>query len=408
MTEIKIPKIELIPIGDLKTDGNNPNKMTPQQEEALEKSMLRYGVLKPAITNKNLLIADGEHGVKIAKRLGLKEYPTLRLDVDEVDRRMLRQIMNKLHGEHLPELDEAEFKFFLEQGRGEELQDLIGFNDKKLVQFFATVEKDLPGEDDLDIEGALEKPKYEVKTGDVWKLGEHKLICGDCTDEQYVTKLMFDELADMVFTDPPYGVDYASKNDFLNSIDKGNRIQTPMENDAIEDYNKFSGSWLQVMKYHLAIKNSVYICTSYSKLFDLLEQFKQKEFYFSQLLVWVKNNHVLGRSDYANKHELILYGWLGKHEYYGNFDTTVWEIDRPLKSELHPTMKPIELCSRAIKNSSKPREIVLDLFGGSGSTLIACEELDRKCRMMEIDPKYCSVIIERWEKLTEQKGEKLE
>lgn len=404
--EVKIPQVEYVDINLLKSDGKNPNKMSVKQEDALEKSMRQFGVFKPAVTNKNYVLADGEHGVKIARdRLGLKTYPVIRLDLDEVDRRILRQIANKLHGEHLPELDNEEFKFILENDRFEDFQDLLGERDLKLVQFLASVEKEGLGEDSLNIEESLAAPKYEVKRGQLWKLGDHLLLCGDSTNPVDVKRLMGEEKADMVFTDPPYGVDYSSKNEFLNESDGGKRSVEPIENDAIEDYASFFGDALKCLKPYLAEKNSFYLTISDQKLSELLAALRGLEFKFSQLLVWVKNNHVLGRQDYANKHELIVYGWLGTHKFYGGFDTTVWEVDKPVSSKLHPTMKPIELMEKAIKNSSEAGMIVLDVFGGSGSTLIACEKLNRKCRMMEIAPTYISVIIERWEKVTGKTAE---
>lgn len=212
----------------------------------------------------------------------------------------------------------------------------------------------------------------------------------------------------MVFTDPPYGVDYAEKNRYLNGISFANRSEIPVLNDDITDYQLFFTSFLNAFKTHLSDYNTFYISMSGKTLICLLLALNECEYKMAQIIVWAKNNHVLGRSDYANKHELIVYGWLNHHKFYGQFDTTVWEIDKPLKSELHPTMKPIELIEKGILNSSLPNMNVLDGFGGSGSTLIACEKTDRNCFMMELDPIYCSVIIERWEEYTGQKAVKAE
>lgn len=256
-------------------------------------------------------------------------------------------------------------------------------------------------EDGFDVDKAVEDAKEPIcKLGDIWQLGKHRIMCGDSTKREDVEKLMDGKKADMVFTDPPYGVDYSEKNTFLNAIAPGNRIQTPIENDNIEDYNLFYGGFLKHFREILNDYNSFYITISGQKLLQLLEELKKLEYKTSQILVWCKNNHVLGRQDYANKHELITYGWVGKHKFYGGFQTTIWEVDKPLKSDLHPTMKPIELCSRAINNSSKNGMIVLDLFLGSGSTLIACEQLNRICYGMEIDSLYVSVILDRWSKFT--------
>ena len=260
-------------------------------------------------------------------------------------------------------------------------------------------------EDDFDAENELNLiENAKSKIGDIYKLGEHRLMCGDCTKREDVELLMDGKKADMVFTDPPYGVDYSEKNTFLNAIAKGNRIQTPIKNDNIEDYNLFYNGFLKHFKNILNDFNSFYITISGQNLLQLLEELKKLEYKISQILVWCKNNHVLGRQDYSNKHELIIYGWIGKHKFYGGFQTTIWEIDKPLKSDLHPTMKPISLISRAINNSSKINDLILDVFGGSGSTLIASEQLNRKCYMMEIEPKYVDLIIKRWENYTQKKA----
>lgn len=408
MAEIKIPEIEIVDFKKLKVDGNNPNIMSGSQRMALSKSMQKYGFLLPIITNIDYLIADGQHRMEIGLEQGMTKGPVIRLQIKEIDRRMLRQVLNKLHGQHDADLDKEEFKYFLDNDSMNDFLELIGDDDKKMVQFLASIDKEGLGEDDLDVDAALEKPKYDVKLGDTWQLGEHRLMCGDCTIQKNVLKLMGQETVDMVFIDPPYGVDYSSKNKFLNSNDGGNRNETPIENDAIENYEAFFTNIFDIIGPFLTETNSIYISMSYKRLKDLFNAMEKKDITFSQLLVWVKNNHVLGRSDYANKHELLVYCWFGKHKFYGNFDTTVWEIDKPLKNKLHPTMKPIELMEKALKNSSLKNHIILDTFGGSGSTLIACEKLDRKCRMMEIDPKYCSVIIERWEKITNKKAIKLQ
>jgi len=240
------------------------------------------------------------------------------------------------------------------------------------------------------------------------------LMCGDSTKKEDVGILLNEKKINMLLTDPPYGVNYSSKNEFLNKLDKGNRIQESIKNDALSP-DEIQKLWINSFTnaFHSMNDGSAYYINAMQGgdllLLLLLLSIKESGLNLKQSLVWAKNNHVLGRSDYNYKHELILYGWKeGKaHEFYSKFDTTLWEIDKPLKNDLHPTMKPIELLSKAISNSSKEEEHILDLFGGSGSTLIACEQLNRKCFMMEIDPIYCSVIIERWEKLTGQKAEKI-
>lgn len=250
----------------------------------------------------------------------------------------------------------------------------------------------------------------EVKEGDLFQLGNHRLLCGDCTIKENIDLLMDGKKVDMVFTDPPYNVDYSSKNQFLNSIDKSNSIQREIKNDKMSDDNFYS-FLLQVfnnIKNILNTYNSYYICCgSFIDIF--IQALKENKFVYTNLIIWNKNNSVLGRSDYNYKHESILYGWKDRHRFYSNgfFKTTVWDIAKPLKNDLHPTMKPIGLMVNAILNSSLENMIVYDCFLGSGSTLIACEHTNRICYGMEIEPHYCSVIINRWQKYTNKKAIKI-
>ena len=247
-----------------------------------------------------------------------------------------------------------------------------------------------------------------TKKGDIWLLGEHRLMCGDSTVIADVEKLMNGEKADMVFTDPPYGVKYTEKNEYLNSLGKGHRLTKAIEGDSqtpdelhsfLADVfkNIFSCSGDKVSYYITAPQGGQLLLVYFLAL-------KESGFALKHMLIWNKNNHVLGRCDYHYKHEPILYGWKekGTHVFYGGGQckTTVWDFPKPQKNDLHPTMKPVALVSEALLNSSQSNDIVLDLFGGSGTTLIACEQLSRKARLMEIDPHYCDVIITRWETLT--------
>ena len=231
-------------------------------------------------------------------------------------------------------------------------------------------------------------------------------MCGDSTSAEDVARLMGGEKADMVFTDPPYNVNYADKNSFLNEADKGNRIQEDIENDHYSDDNE-CGEKLWKPAFSNCYENAKDKCSIYvtmpqggTHMMMMMMMIKESGWQVKHELIWVKNNHVLGRVDYYYKHEPILYGWKKGHKWYGKgkFDKSVWEIDKPLKSDLHPTMKPIELIENALLNSSNKNDLILDLFGGSGSTLIASEKNGRKARLMEIEPKYCDVIRRRYTK----------
>ena len=251
--------------------------------------------------------------------------------------------------------------------------------------------------------------------GDVWELGQHRLMCGDSIDLDQVKTLMGGAKADMVFTDPPYGVSYTDKNEVLNSLDGGKRKTKAIENDALPA-KEMAGFWA-------AAFNNLAACTKERMVYyitapqggDLLlllqSAIEDGPLALKHMLIWNKNNHVLGRCDYNYKHEPIIYGWKkkGTHTFYGKgkFKTTIWDIDKPLKNDLHPTMKPVELVANCLLDGSKEGDIVLDIFGGSGTTIVAAEETGRRCYMMELDPHYCDVILARWEKLTGQQAHKV-
>ena len=241
----------------------------------------------------------------------------------------------------------------------------------------------------------------------------HRLICGDSTDKATVERLMDGKKADMVFTDPPYNVDYSSKNAFLNEADKGNLIQKDIEGDfGYTDEECGEKLWkpaFQNMRDNAKDCCSIYVTMPQGGAHMMMMMMCAASWQVKHELIWVKNNHVLGRTDYFYKHEPILYGWAKTHKFYGKgeFDKSVWEIPKPQKSDLHPTMKPIRLIANCLQNNSVENDIVMDLFGGSGSTLIACEQLGRVCYMCEISTHYCDVIIKRWENLTGNKAIKI-
>jgi len=253
-----------------------------------------------------------------------------------------------------------------------------------------------------------------VQVGDLWSLGEHRLFCGDSTKKESYDVLLKGELVNLFLTDPPYGVDYSAKNRFLNTIGKGNAVQEPIFGDNDSPIDMKESLWIP--SFSMAYANAAEGCSYYISapqggelLMMMMMSIEQSGWLLKHSIIWVKNNFVLGRSDYHYKHEPILFGWKGSgHKFYGNHgETSVWEIDKPFKSDLHPTMKPVELFSRAIRNSSKENDIVLDIFAGSGTSFVACETLKRRCYGIELDPEYCDVIITRWENLTGRKAVKI-
>ncbi len=383
-------------------DGENPNRMLKREQAGLWRSLQMYGWVYPILVDKNGTLGDGEQRLETC--LANKEYygPVLRLDVNDIDRRLLRQVTNKLRGKHDPDKDAAEYRKIIAGGRRKELISILQLREKDIRDALANKIK----EDTYRIP-ALESVETDIVLGDICAVGFHRIMCGDSTLSETYEKLLDGEKANMVMTDPPYNVDYSSKQEMLNQWDGGSRNQTPIASDNVENFQLFLFHWLMSMKPYLTDYNSVYVTFAGKSLKELLIAFEAAGYYLSQLLVWNKNNHVLGRMDYLGKHELILYGWLGKHKFYGRNEKTVWDIPKPSQSKLHPTMKPVELCTRAIGNSSLPGDIVLDCFAGSGSTLIACEQLERKGYMIELDPRYCQIIIDRFEAYTGETAEKI-
>lgn len=238
------------------------------------------------------------------------------------------------------------------------------------------------------------------KPWDLFQLGEHRIICGDATDTKCVEALLEEETIDLLLTDVPYGVDLvSSKKGFSQSKQEhmdivGDHLQSD------EEFTRFTESWLWPITDTLSDYNSYYIFNSDRMMFPMREALVKNGFKLSQLLVWVKTWAVIGRLDYLPQHELIAYGWRWRHTFHKSKDKSVIICPKPLKNSSHPTMKPIRLLRQLILNSSKTRDTVYDPFWGSGSTLLACEQTLRRCRMVEIEPKYCEVTIKRWEKLT--------
>ncbi len=251
-----------------------------------------------------------------------------------------------------------------------------------------------------------------VQAGDLWRLGEHRLLCGDCTDAAAVTRLMRSqdnnsdvEEADLLFLDPPYGVQYGTSRGCRQP-------HAGLIGDSLGEYGTYDLLRRALLAAPLKAGGVFYICSAggpNETIFRLA--LRDAGLPLKQSLVWVKHHFVLGRQDYQWKHETLLYGWKpGAAHYFGGgrTQTTVWEIARPMQSRLHPTMKPLALVEKAVLNSSEPDDVVYDGFGGSGTTLLACEQTGRRCRMMEVEPHYCDVILARWEEATGQKAERLD
>ena len=344
------------------------------------------------------VIIGGNMRYEACKKLGYKELPC-KVIPPETDAGTLCAYVVKDNGGY------GEWDFdALANEWDENLLDVAGIDLPEIK-----VQSEQAEEDDFDESAPVET---RCKAGDIWQLGEHRLMCGDSTDGVCVAKLMGGASADMLLTDPPYNVSYSSKNKFLNKYAKGNCIQIDILNDAVssEDFKTFLTKAFKCAFDVLKKGGSYYVWYATREQLNFAIALNENGLIVRQQLIWVKNNMVLGMQDYQWKHEPCMYGWKeGASHYFINdrTKTTIIDCNRPIRNGEHPTMKPIELMGECINNSSREGELVLDLFGGSGSTLIACEQLNRKCYTMELDPHYCDVILARWEKFTGKTAERL-
>jgi DNA modification methylase len=387
--------IEFKKVDELIPYSKNARLHSEAQVAQIAASIIEFGFTNPVLIDGEKGIIAGHGRLMAAKKLGLKEVPVVVLDhLSETQKKAYIIADNKL-AENAG-WDEEILASELADLKNEDFNlDLIGFEDQELEKIFANLYDRENEQEAEEIPETTEKPIS--KSGDVWLLGKHKLICGDsCKAETYQT-LLGDELADMLFTDPPYNVDYGN-----TMKDKARGNNKKILNDNLgENFEKFL---FDFCKNALEItKGACYVCMSSSELHTLQKAFTDAGGKWSTFIIWAKNHFTLGRSDYQRQYEPILYGWKQSNDHYWCGDRNqgdVWYYNKPTKSDLHPTMKPVELCKRAILNSSKTDDIILDCFGGSGSTLIASEQTNRRCRMIELDQKYVDVIVKRWQNLT--------
>jgi len=389
-------KIEYLKINDIKPYSKNPRK-NEKAVEIVTKSIKEFGFKNPIILDKNNEIIAGHTRLKAAIKLNLKEVPVIwAKDLTKEQVKAFRIMDNK--SQDFAEWDEELLKEEFYALEGSDAFEFTGFTDEEISNIWDKETK----EDDFKLP---KEAKYKIEQGEIWQLGNHRLMCGDATKKEDVGRLMGENKADMVFTDPPYNVNYSSLG--LNK----NLGKLKNDNLSSEEFDKFLMDTCKSINDFLIEDCPIYLCHGDTDMNALpfYKIFNKMDWKRSTSIIWAKNVASMGWQDYRNQHEVISYGWKGKKPYFTKErdKTSLWLIkrDAPQKYE-HSTQKPVELSSEAIKNSSKLNDIVLDLFGGSGSTLIACEQLNRKCYMMEIDPVYCSIIIERWEKFTGNKGVK--
>ena len=390
----------------LKLDQVFPYEKNPRKnDEAVDKvaaSIREFGFRQPIVVDADHVIIAGHTRLEASKRLGLTNVPVVVADdLSEEQVRAYRLADNKT----------AEFSgwdFDLLNGELFEINDIdmaaFGFDMNAFTDGMAEAE-----DDDYDLDAADEHAEKRVQRGQVWVLGEHRLMCGDSTDQESVAELMGGQTADMVFTDPPWNVNYGS-------VKKGNAMgykPRTILNDFMgtEEFRAFMFSAFQRMNEASKAGACTYVVMGSQEWGNLMLTLAQNDYHWSSTIIWNKDSLILSRKDYHTKYEPIWYGWKEGRRLHPLKDRTqsdVWDIPRPKRSDEHPTMKPVDLVARAVINSSDRGNNVLDLFGGSGTTLIACEQLNRKCYMMELDPHYCDVIIDRWEEYTGKKARLLD
>lgn len=364
---------------------NNARTHSAEQIMKLRSSLREFGFINPIIIDKDYNIIAGHGRLMAAKDEGIREVPCVFVDyLTEAQKKAYILADNRMALD--AGWDEELLKVEIEALQAEDFDlGLTGFDEKELASFF-DADNDVH-EDDFDVDAELEKPPV-TKTGDVWLLGRHRLVCGDSTKEETYTTLMKGEQANLVVTDPPYNVNY-----------QGTAGKIKNDNLQNDQFYTFLLSAFTCMEKAMAKEASIYVFHADTEGLNFRKAFDAVGFYLSGTCIWKKQSLVLGRSPYQWQHEPCLYGWKknGKHQWYSDRkQTTIWEFDKPQKNGDHPTMKPVPLIAYPIKNSSMTNCIVLDSFGGSGSTLIACEQTGRICRTIELDEKYCDVIVKRY------------
>lgn len=380
------------PVGKLIPYGRNPRK-NDHVIEQMAGAIQEFGFRIPIIAKSTGEVVDGHLRLKAALHLGLETVPVvLADDLTPMQIKAFRILANR--SATWADWDEDLLRLELEELQLDDFDlSLTGFDDDEIAELLAGEETTTEGHTDED--AAPEVPITPVsKPGDVWIMGQHRLLCGDSTDVASYDTLLGKERVEMIFQDPPYNVDYAN-----TAKDKLRGTNRPILNDNLGD--GFQDFLLAAFKPALARCNgAVYVAMSSSELDTLQAAFRAAGGKWSTFIIWAKNTFTLGRSDYQRQYEPILYGWPegATRHWCGDRDQgDVWHFNKPRVNDLHPTMKPVELVERAIRNSSRPGDVVLDPFGGSGTTLIAAEKSGRQARLIELDPKYVDVIVRRWQ-----------
>ena len=381
-------EFQLVDINKLVPYANNARTHNKEQILKLRSSLREFGFVNPVIIDKAYNVLAGHGRIEAAKEEGIAEVPCVYADhLTEAQKKAYILADNRMA------LD-AGWDEELLSVEMQELQELgfdlsmTGFDEKELTDLLGVDADGEAKEDDFDLSAALEKAAF-VQRGDIWTVGRHKLMCGDATSVEDVSALMGDTKANLILTDPPYGVSFKSASGLT------------IENDSMknEEFYNFLLSAFKCMADHLEKGGVAYVFHADTEGLNFRRAFIDAGFHLAGCCIWVKDSLVLGRSDYQWQHEPVLYGFMqnGKHHWYSDRkQTTIWHFDKPKRNANHPTSKPLDLLGYPIGNSTQENGVVMDTFGGSGSTLMACEQLNRICYTMELDEKYASVILRRY------------
>jgi len=380
--------IQTLPVDKLVPADYNPRKdLKPgdPEYEKLKRSLSEFGYVEPVIWNKTTgHVVGGHQRLKVLIDTGMTEVECVVVEMGEEKEKALNVALNKINGDW----DKDKLSLLIADLQGADFDvSLTGFDAPDIDALFKDAQRKGVQDDDFDIDAALKEPAI-TKPGDLWLLGKHRLVCGDSTKRDVFEILMDGGQANLVVTDPPYNVNY-----------EGSAGKIKNDNMTDSAFYDFLLASFQNMETCMAHDASIYVFHADTEGLNFRRAFSEAGFYLSGTCIWKKQSLVLGRSPYQWRHEPVLFGWKkkGRHEWYADRkQTTIWEFDKPKHNADHPTMKPVELLAYPILNSSMANCVVLDPFGGSGSTLIACEQTDRVCRMIELDEKYCDVIVKRY------------
>ena len=385
---ITTTQMQLVDINKLIPYVNNARTHSPEQITKLRSSLREFGFINPVLIDREFNVLAGHGRIAAAKEEGINEVPCVFVEhLSEAQKKayILADNRMSLDAGWDDELLKVEMASLQEMGFD---VGMTGFDESELADLFADDNNTSAKDDDFDLTAALEKAAF-VQRGDIWTVGRHRLMCGDATSAEDVAALMSGTKANLILTDPPYGVSFRSSSGLT------------IQNDSMknEEFYNFLLSAFQCMVEHLESGGAAYVFHADTEGLNFRRAFVDAGLHLAGCCIWVKDSLVLGRSDYQWQHEPVLYGFLqnGKHKWYSDRkQTTIWNFAKPKRNADHPTSKPLDLLSYPIGNSTQENAVVIDTFGGSGSTLMACEQMDRICCTMELDEKYASVILRRY------------